>query len=241
MAFPTVVTRTEFATTAASDPSIPFSQVTDQLVVITLGFVSPSQTISLPAGWTNQTNHNGLIHVFWKVLDGSEGGSVTVTLSTDKKVTAFAYNINGYDPDAATPVEVSAPDFGESATPDSPNLNPSGGALDFLWLTTFVMNNTNQTDDDSWGGTQPTNYSSVLLKTTGTAGGSFVNVASGSAERLLNATSENPIGWATDLAAELWSALTIAVFPGEGGSATKDHSYLAQHIRRQQRTGILRR
>lgn len=215
MAFAQELSCTEYASSAAEDPSIPFAQETGALCVIIMSTPTPSQTISLPGGWTDETNHNGLSHIFRKILDGSEGGQVLVTLATNQKVSAFAYTFTAFD--ETTPLHWAGLNVDTTANPNPPSLNPPGGAVDERWIAFAGYTGSNaQTDNDDWA-TAPTNYTGLRMKSSVGGTGSS-NASLMAAHRELNASSEDPGTFTlTVTSGGFWSAGTIAIHHGTGG------------------------
>lgn len=187
MAFPTVVARTETAlTTAGTTFTINFTQTTGDLVVIFVA-CSGQGTITLGDGFTNWTNHNSRFHLIYKVLAGTEGGNVAVT-TVSSKGAANAYNITGFDPTVPAYKQDT-----EAGTLDSDYLDPGVGAKDFLWIVSAMEGAVQEElDDDTWVTTTPANYTNLLQKTSGTGGAASSNVVLATAERQLNASSEDP-------------------------------------------------
>lgn len=126
-----------------------------------------------PSGWTALINTvpNGSLYVIYKTASGSEGSSVTISFNGGGPVgiTGNSYRISGFSgsPEAA------------SSTGDPPNLAPSWGADDNLWLAASygLLSGGSMT--------APSNYSSVINSIS-------TNYTLGSAQRALNASSENP-------------------------------------------------
>jgi hypothetical protein len=85
-------------------------------------------TLGTPAGWTaliQATSSNGHVSVFYKVIDGSEANTVTITESAAWPVAFMSFRVSGYQ---GTPE-------GASANSGPPSLTPSWGAANNLWLT----------------------------------------------------------------------------------------------------------
>ena len=172
--------------------------------MIILVFVETT-TVTTPTGWTllkhieETTAATSQTEVFYKEASGSEGASVTVTTSTSKESSHFAFRITDYNGNP----EVSTGATGGISDPDPDSLTPSGGAKDYLWITyaghraaeTVVSYPTNFTDNNNAIGN----------------GGSFVAQLE-IATRSTNASSQNP--GIFDLQNGVrWTAGTIAVAP----------------------------
>ena len=149
----------------------------------------------------NGANH--ALALAYRQADGTEGATITVTTGASQKSAHTAYRITGHVNPATHAPEASAGATGNSAAPDPDSLSPTGGAKDYLWLAVLGWNQFGTTLTG-----YPTNYLNGITKTT--SSGNSANV--GSAERELNAASENP-GAFTLSASEQWIAATVAVHP----------------------------
>src|SRR3990167_4058291 len=97
MASPTVSARTETQLANGTSLTIDFAQTTGELVVIFLGVNDTARVLSTVGdGFTDLTAANATFHILSKVLDGSEGGNVVVTVAAATKGAALAYNIAGH-------------------------------------------------------------------------------------------------------------------------------------------------
>lgn len=211
MAFPSVVARTEYALTTADTVMTPtFTQTTGDLVVIflarnsaqTLGDIGDGFRSLVPA-----TAHR--IHVIYKVLDGTEGGNVSVSYLTSSKGCAIAYNIQGHD--AVYAPAISGISTGTSTTPNPATATPLAGSVDYLWLAGFAQAG-EEADDDTWCTAAPSSFTNLVQKTTGIAGTASTNASLACAERQLNASSLDP-GTFTTVQSLSWSAYTVAIYP----------------------------
>lgn len=210
MASPSVTARTETAPAAGTSLTLNFAQVTGERVVIFLALSDTAQALSTVGdGFTNLTNTNATFHILTKVLDGSEGGNVVVTVGASTKAASLAYNISGHDADTAP--EFSTVATGTSTGPDPGSLTPTGGGKDYLWLAAFRQNG-EEADDDTWCNSAPTNYTNLIQKTTGIGGVASTNGSVASAERALTAATEDPGVFNTDQSLA-WRAYTVAVYP----------------------------
>lgn len=214
MAFPTVVATAEWSAGAGSNNSVPFTQTTGDLVLIIIGLNNAGTTVSEPFNWTNLTDHNSSFHLWCRVLDGSEGGFITF-LDNGTNRCFIVYNIQGHDPDI-TP-EFSTVTTGTSTGPDPGTETPTGGAKDYLWIATFRQNG-EEADDDTWCNTAPTNFTTLVQKTTGTGGAATANGSIAAALFESNAASMDPGAFNTDQSLA-WRAYTIAIHPVAGEAA----------------------
>lgn len=219
MAFPAVVGRNVYDGLADTSHAINIGSPADGTLVVIIARVTTTTTISWPAGWTllvdnDQTDgSNDATCIAYRLCDGTEGATVTVTTAITGKVSAVAYEITGAANPATQPPEVSTVATGTSATPDPSSLSPTGGAKDYLWLWL-----------GAWEGEQtspptgnPTNYTNPTGGGQSTAGTVVNNCRVAVAERNLNAASEDPPSWTID-AADDWSAWTMAVHPAPSGT-----------------------
>jgi hypothetical protein len=211
VAFP-VVAGTNTSTQASSTShtvNLPASIAAGDLLIIFFGYNNTADDVTTPSGWTQFFNDvNGIrFYGFYKVADGGEGATVTISSSTSGASRHASYRITGYQsvPEATTST-------GASATPDPPNLTPSWGAADTLWLaSTHCANSTTDL-------AAPTNYGSIVQS-------AIQNSAQvGVAQRNLNAASDNP-GTFTGATNSLWVAATVGVRPTAGGAAAKAKYY----------------
>jgi len=209
MASPTVAARTEYALTTAGTTATPtFTQTTDDLVVIFLSVSSSNNAITPGDGFTELDANFVNLHVIYKVLDGSEGGNVAITI-TLSKACALAYNIQGHDTGQAP--EIAAQTLGTDTTPDPGTVTPTGGAKDYLWLAGFEQDG-EEADDDTWCTAAPTNFTNLIQKTTGVGGAATSNSSIAAADFASNAASMNPATFTT-AQSKAWNARTVAVHP----------------------------
>lgn len=181
-------------------------QAEDLLLVFFVSDGTP--TITFPEGWTQlfQTADDSAVKfgAWYRIADGGEGATITVTTSASEWTAHTSYRITGY---SGTP-EVGTPTTGASANPDPPSLTPSWGAKDTLWFA-IQGNDSNKTVSD---------YPADYTDGRNDYGNSIVGCGVGSARRELNATSEDP-GTFTLSASEQWIANTVAIQPAAVGEA----------------------
>jgi len=211
MAAPTVVATAEQSFTAAGDPLITFTQTTGDLVLIVYGYGGgSSQTPTVSDGFNLEINQ--LFCIIWKVLDGSEGGDVLVSMPTNVKAAAVAYNIQGFDSAGGVDGIDYTTGLGVANQPNTPSHTPAGGAKDYLFFSAFAQAG-EEADDDTWVNSGPSGYSNVRQVTSGTAGAANSNISVGSAEKATTAaTVDDPGAFSTDQSLNNWNA-TIAVYP----------------------------
>lgn len=186
-AFPSVVANDTSATTSASTSHVvdlPGGTVAaGQYIEVFVAF--PSQgafTVTWPSGWVSHGLGNCQSNACWlatgrRIVDGTEGSTITVTTSSTTRSThqsyRFAGNFGAQTTFTSENVAVSAA-FNPSA------VSPSGGARDYLWLVFGVGN-----DVDCAGATAPTNYSNISVSTDN---GTSLFIA----RRTLNTATEDP-------------------------------------------------
>jgi hypothetical protein len=176
--------------------NLPSGIASGNLLIALFGTTSAA-TPTFPAGWSQLFFTSNTFSAWYKIANGTEGASITVTTSSSVQSAHITYRITGY---SGTP-EVGTSATGSSANPDPPNLSPSWGAANTLWIACEGI--TGPYTVSSY----PTNYSSGLNYYFGGGGPSV-----GAAQRNLNASSENP-GTFTLGSSSTWVANTIAVAP----------------------------
>jgi len=215
VAFPVVESTATTGRTAAettSPVSYPATVSPGALLVATAR-VAVAGAIGWPAGWNElaQDSSDGaddVTAIAWKTADGTEDGLTFDVTHGNGKSAYIVYSITGAEDPVVQPPQLSSAATGASATPDPASLSPAGGAKDYLWLWL-----------GGWEGEQtspptgnPTNYSSPLGASSGTAAAITTNCRVASAQRNLNAASEDPPSWTISVSDD-WSAWTMAVHP----------------------------
>jgi hypothetical protein len=210
VAFPTVAARAtdiNITSTTSQALDLPTGITAGDLLVVTVQIATGiPQTITWPSGWTQLYSQvNGVVvqgAAAYRVADGTEGSTVTITLSSNSGVQSVALRITGHD--SATAPQAGTATTGTTSTPNPPSLTPTGGAKDYLWIACCVSDAANVT-------AAPTNYSNLTVPGSGSD--------IGTAERLLNAASEDP-GTFTLASSNEWVANTIAVHPAAAVTAS---------------------
>ncbi len=214
MAFPVVsaVADSGALSGISQTPTLAAHSAGDRILLVYAVDGGASNYSSHTAGWDLLANvSNGsvcFLLVFEKKSAASSSESITVTLVASRTARAFSYTITGSDTSTASEIATAT---GTSSTPDSPNLAPSWGSADTLWVAGFAQDNSSITLSS-----YPTNYTSNQVTY---AVGSTSTPRVGGASRELAASSENP-GTFTLSASEQWVAATIAVKPSAGGGTT---------------------
>ena len=153
------------------------------LVVISLR-IEASVTVTDPSGWSSlaSRNQNGSSRVYAREMDGGEGASLSITISSNRWAAWSVYVTDQAATGEAAYVEAN---ITGGLNPDS--LTPSWGANENAWITYASLHK----NDDAL--TMPANYEDQLDGATPDDEANSCRVAS--AHRVLNATSENPATW----------------------------------------------
>lgn len=221
MAFPSAGTpvQTQFASSVTSMPvNMPATVNTGDLL-ITLVEVRNAGTWTKPLLWLDiatlsQTGGGGgvgKLNGFYTIAVGTEAGT-TPTWTASTGTTGIWQTIRVTNWHGVTAPEA-ATTSGDSSSADPPNLTPSWGADDTLWLA-IAANTANGTGGSFTAA--PTNYTG-FQNNSASSGGSITDVASST--RQLNAASENP-GTFTTASNRFWASATLAVRPAASGGAT---------------------
>lgn len=223
MAFPVVeTTATTNGTSTSSSPivNLPSGIVSGNLLFILFRTSIGTAGIGWPSGYTELVESSADASddaqaVAYRKADGTEGATITLSTSS-ARFAAIAYRISGAADPATQPPQVSVETSATNTTPDPSVLSPTGGAKDYLW---FWLG--------GWEGEQtsppagsPTNYSNPLGADSGTIGSLASNCRVASAQRNLNASSENPGIW-TISASGSWIAWIAAVHPVAGATTNQ--------------------
>lgn len=176
------------------------------LAIVTFGGEGGTgKTASWPAGWTEIKDFaNGGITAAaaYRIADGTEGSSISVTQSAGAQAAALVYRITGQDSTVAPQASTGA--SGTSNAPDPDALTPSAGGKDYLWLAIAGARDSINTIS-----AYPTNY--TLGQASVESSASDANgTRLGSAGRTLAASTENP-GSYTISGSNDWQAFTISI------------------------------
>lgn len=221
MAFPTIVgTPTE--SNATADDASPFTVsrpagVNGQLTIVVFG-TDGNPTLTWPSGYTQfatQDRAGGFkIAVAYHQEDGTEGTTFDITSSASEKWAAIVYSLSAADNPATQAPEATVVDGSAATTdPDPPAITPTGGAKDYLFIAAIVQDG-EELDDDTWANTPPTSYTPSPPRqiSTGTGAAATTNVSLCTAERQLNAASDDPGTFNCDVS-HTYVGATIAVHP----------------------------
>jgi hypothetical protein len=226
MAFPQIATASEGnsgGTASSLTVTLPTGIASGDLIVVEVS-IDGTTAATWPSGWTQlyaaNTGPVARIEVRYRVADGTEGSSISVTTASTES-TYIARRITGHNSaiEAAGTPNTSA----GSTTPDPPSFTPSWTQGDTLWIAACTYR--------SFGGgngltAYPSNYSlSQLDHDVGATAGGY-GVGGGSAARELNAVTENP-GTFTQSLGEGWVANTYAIEASAGAPIALDASLSA--------------
>ena len=171
--------------TTTYDVTLSPSRQAGQVAIIILR-VSSADDVTTPAGWTLLAS-DGASHAFGRLLDGSEGGTVTITnLTLARRASWIVYGVA----DAATG-EASFMAANAVTGLDPAALAPSGWPSDknHLWITFASERRTDNTF------TAPTGYGSQARSATAVNDTSTAHCVIEAAHRSLATGSENPSAW----------------------------------------------
>lgn len=194
--------------------SLPSNIVSGDLLLLAF-CADEAPTITWPSGWTEiavVTDGSSAVTagMAYRVADGSEGATATVTTSTTEKSAHLTWRIKK---DTFTGTPEGTTNSGTSANPDPPALTPSWGTQDVRWIVLACVDGTSALQRGS------TNYFEINRDTNNTSTG----VSATSQERPLNASTENP-GGLTNSSSSAWSTITVGVrgaTPAGGGGGTR--------------------
>lgn len=230
MAFPSVAATSQGSQNSSTETSqvlnLPSGIASGNLLVMFLTS-DGNPSMSWPAGWTSVYGLSRGTAVRqecrYRIADGTEGSTITVTTSVGEKTTHVCYRVTDWHGTAAPDGAAAS---GNDNSPNPPNLTPSWGAADTLW---FAAEGNDTQDTIS---SVPTNYTNEV---TEQGSGGSTGAGTSTARRVLNAASENP-GVFTKGTADDWVAATVAIRPADPAPTLPhlDEGHLAgglQHLR----------
>ncbi len=209
MAFPVIATTNTYSDAVGGTShavNLPTGISVGDLLLIFMS-INNGSTITDPSGWVVLESHlnNDDHRIYARIADGSEGSTVTVTLNTTKMASAVSYRITGgRNGTSSSEIAVSSAVDASTTTPDPPNLAPSWGSDDNLWIALTLAS------DGNWTlSSYPTNYTLGQQNVqTDSGAGNSVTVAA----RNLTASSEDP-GVFTCITSRTRSSYTLAIRP----------------------------
>lgn len=209
MASPTVVSITESSATADDTTPWTISRVAGVLGQKTVVFLIADGT----TGWTTPTGYTQLSDdigtdirgkTYWRDEDGSETTTFDVTGAPTEKWAALVYSIANVatgGPDFANSNNVAA-----SSTPNPSDLVQTDASKDYLGLVGFGQAGS-EADDDTWCTAAPTNYTSLVQKTTGVTGVPTDNVSIAAAQHAFSGANDTVTNFVTAQSLEyIWWA-----------------------------------
>jgi hypothetical protein len=166
--------------------------------------------ITGPSGWTELAsctpNGSDIAKIYAKIATGSEGSTENVTHGSNRTA-AITYCITGNrNGVSSSEVAVSTVNIdGATLSPNPPNLTPSWGSAENLWIAVAFDN-----DGAFTFGSYPTNYTlGNELSQHGAGAGNAVITAA----RLLTGASEDPGAFTIAATSRVWNTFTLAVRP----------------------------
>lgn len=210
MAFPVVESVTNGADNTADSNwviGLPSGIESGDLLVVCICNNGGDWQGTLPEGWSyvggiTSSPYNCSLRAFKKTATGSEGSTVSIPNNQSTDCSYVSYRISG----ASGSTYIQTFENTVSEDPDPPSLSPSPGADDYLWIAGAGHESARITSG------APTNYSS--LQTAATTGSPARRIST--AHRALNAATEDPGAFNTDVAVTSYYAYTIAVQPESG-------------------------
>ncbi len=211
MSFPTIAATNlgnEGSNSTSHVLNLPSGIASGHLLIMALA-MDGNAVLTWPAGWSvlsTSTNSggDGTLEVRYRIADGSEGASITVTTDASERGSYITWRITNWH--GTTPPEAGTPVAG-TTNPNAPNVTASWGSADNLFI--WVCGWGNSTQDIS---AYPSDYTVSQMTDSGSAAG-LAGIAM--AARELASASDNP-GAAT-LGSTLSVANTLVVRPSAGG------------------------
>ena len=164
-----------------------------------------NSTLSTPSGWTplyNTDNSNYRAACYYRIANGTEGSTVTMTTSSNERSTHNTYRIQ-VGTYTGVPIASSAA-TGTSTTPNPPSLN-TGSSDNYLWIAA------SHSEGAATANSAPTNFTNLIsaVNTTGTSNSNRYSIMA-TARRNLATQTLDP-GTFTLSQSRIWSSYTIAI------------------------------
>lgn len=183
----------------------------DLLVVCLTANSGGAQT--WPSGWTKLKDAvsphaaNDSVTLAYRYADGSEGSTISVTI-TSAKYSGMAWRITGAEDPAVQVPELSADAIGNSVNPDATTTTPTGGSKEYLWLSIHSI------EGEGTSVTYPSSYSNGAIGNSGGASTTATNSRTGGASRALTAASEDTGAYTYGTGGGgAWVTWTMAIHP----------------------------
>jgi uncharacterized repeat protein (TIGR01451 family) len=167
---------------------------------------TPSSSVNIPGGWTflyNQVNNNYRCIGIYRIADGTEGSTITVTTSIPERSAHNSYRIAALTFIGVPVAATTAFSPVNNNKPNPPTLISGFGTVPTLWLAASHSSG----DDNFPPPLPPPSYSSLITAYTGN-GSAYPRMAT--ARRELTAPSENPDYFILG-SPVAWGANTIAI------------------------------
>ena len=212
LATPTIEARTHSFDTVATTShtvSLPSGIVAGNLLIVV--FTVDATTVTFPAGWTVFAAQDSVLtvermEIAYRLADGSEGSTITVTTSTAEESTHASFRILGAeDPGTQPPEAEMATGAAALATPtiQPPSITPTGGEKNYLFIVVAGI----PTPPAITAVGKPAGYENLQLED----GGAAYNTLT--AERARLTSSESPTQWTVNGVHAEWMTFTVAVHP----------------------------
>lgn len=203
------VTGTSITTNTNLHPiDMPASVSAGDLLIARLHQITAATIPATPSGWTFYANWAGTqnrLGVFYKIADGSEGGTqVGFTTTGNTKMAAQIFRVQSGTFNTGTPLDSATPATGTSTTPAPPALSPSWGAANTFWIIGCAVNQSGTLSVSVW----PTANNNNLQNSVGAG----LDLGLASCTDTATTATLTPSTYTVSPSAE-WLADTIAVQP----------------------------
>lgn len=135
MAIALVGTNSTASSATVASISLPTGYASGDLLLVLLNIQGPA-TATTPSGWTalesNVVNSSGTLSLYWRISDGTEGSSLSVTLSAATYYNCISLAYSGTD--TTSPINASA------INADTTQIASGGGSTSNPGVTTTVAN-----------------------------------------------------------------------------------------------------
>lgn len=216
MAAPTIAGASKSSTNTAGTShvldwtTVPLGTVSaGDFLLILMNIGSTAATLNAHADYTELLDENTAagLKVLYRWAVGSETAPTLVT-SASTRSAEVTYRITGAENPATQVPEIGT----TSTTTDPPNLTPTGGPKDFLYIA-MIGSGGEQADDGTFCTVFPTNYTeSQQEKTCGVAGTNLGGLIATAGRRTTASSSDNPSAFTISEATTPRSN-TIAIHP----------------------------
>lgn len=200
------------AATTSHTAALPASIASGDLLLLTfVGRPTLTGVVSTPSGWTllNSTDQGTNIRVtrFYRVADGLEGSSVTITTaSSTASVSSIAYRIPAGTWDTGQIPEIAVAN-NVNAAPDCPSLSPSWGATN----TYFIADYGARSDADPGASYPYANGQTFIAGLVGGNGGSGSRADAACCWTTSAAGTVNPAAYSLASGSRGWVSSTIGI------------------------------